>query len=407
MNFSFNCVRASVVKIGIMTYIMKKIAIVIPKYGLIGGAEQFASELTEKLSGGRQDEFHVLANRWQAISPSFRFHKIPIISFPKYLTTISFAWLVQRRLQRNHFSLVHSHERIFTADLFTLHGVPHRYWVHHVRKKRLSLYDTATAWVEKKLIYEGGCKKFIAVSHLTKDIFLQEYPINPGLVDVIHPGVNLRDYQCKNKNDVRHAVRNTLGIGPDDPVIVFASMNFEIKGLDDILMSLGQFKMRNSKFKLVVAGKGNTKKYEKIIREAGLSGNVIFTGTLAKEKLVDLYLAGDLYIMLSKFDTFGMVVLEAMAAGLPVMISSHVGAKDLVQEGQNGFIIDNPSDYARIMSRLEILLNENCRRDMSASAFQTASQNTWDSVVEKYQIIYNDILAAKGRMRQSGSNDRI
>nr|MBP7232256.1 glycosyltransferase [Syntrophaceae bacterium] len=121
----------------------------------------------------------------------------------------------------------------------------------------------------------------------------------------------------------------------------------------------------------------------------------------------DLYLAGDLYIMLSKFDTFGMVVLEAMAAGLPVMISSHVGAKDLVQEGQNGFIIDNPSDYARIMSRLEILLNENCRRDMSASAFQTASQNTWDSVVEKYQIIYNDILAAKGRMRQSGSNDRI
>ncbi|MCK7509405.1 MAG: hypothetical protein MZV70_38830 [Desulfobacterales bacterium] len=76
----------------------------------------------------------------------------------------------------NNFSLVHSHERIFAADIFTLHGVPHRYWVDQVRHKRMSLYDTATAWVEKKLVYEGHCKKFIAVSDLTKDIFLQEYP---------------------------------------------------------------------------------------------------------------------------------------------------------------------------------------------------------------------------------------
>jgi UDP-glucose:(heptosyl)LPS alpha-1,3-glucosyltransferase len=376
--------------------IMKKIAIVIPKYGLVGGAEQFASELTKKLSRESQDAFHVFANRWQSNSPAAQFHKIPIISFPKFLTTISFAWFVQRKLQRNGFSLVHSHERIFAADLYTLHGVPHRYWIHEVRRKKMmSLYDLATAWVESKLVYEGGCRKFIAVSDLTRDIFLREYPIDPDRVDVIHPGVNLTDYQRKNKDDVRHSVRSSLGAGPDDPVIVFASMNFEIKGLDDILLSLAQFKKQNSKFKLVVAGKGNNKKYEKIIREAGLAGNVVFTGTLAKDKLIDLYLAGDLYIMLSKFDTFGMVVLEAMAAGIPVMISSHVGAKDLVQEGKNGFVIDNPSDYDYITSRLEILLNKNYRRSMSASALQTASQNTWDSVAAKYQIIYNDILAAK------------
>ena len=378
--------------------IMKKIAVVIPKYGLVGGAEQFASELTEKLSSESQDAFHVLANRWQSNSPAARFHKIPIISFPKFLTTISFAWFVQRKLQCNHFSLVHSHERIFAADLYTLHGVPHRYWIHEVRRKKMmSPYDLATAWVENKLVYEGGCRKFIAVSDLTRDIFLREYPIDPDRVDVIHPGVNLTDYQRKNKDDVRHSVRISLSVGPDDPVIVFASMNFEIKGLDDILLSLAQFKKQNSKFKLVVAGKGNIRKYEKIIREAGLSGNVVFTGTLAKDKLIDLYLAGDLYIMLSKFDTFGMVVLEAMAAGIPVMISSHVGAKDLVQEGKNGFVVDNPSDYDYITSRLEILLNENYRRSMSASALQTASQNTWDSVAAKYQIIYNDILAAKNR----------
>ena len=178
----------------------------------------------------------------------------------------------------------------------------------------------------------------------------------PGRVAVIHPGVNLTDYTHKNKGDVRRTVRSALGIGAEEPVIIFASMNFEIKGLDDILLTLAQLKKQNGKFKLIVAGKGNIKKYEKMAKEAQISSNVIFTGVVGKDKLIDLYLAGDLYMMLSKFDTFGMVVLEAMAAGLPVMISSHVGAKDLVQEDKNGFIIDNPSDYDHIVSKLKIAI---------------------------------------------------
>jgi len=77
------------------------------------------------------------------------FHKTPIISFPKFLTTPSFAFFAQHRISRDHFSLVHSHERIYKADIYTIHGIPHKYWVHHVRRKSMSLYDLATARVEK------------------------------------------------------------------------------------------------------------------------------------------------------------------------------------------------------------------------------------------------------------------
>lgn len=400
MIFSSLYARAIANETGRNIYFMQKVAVVIPKYGLVGGAEQFVSELTGRLSSSGNYQFHVFANRWQSNSHAIQFHKNPIISFPKFLTTISFAYFVRRRINRDNFSLVHSHERIFAADIFTLHGVPHRYWVHYVRRKKMSLYDVATDWVENKLVYHGHCKKFIAVSRLTKDIFLQEYPINPDQVAVIHPGVNLTDYAQKNKGDVRHSVRSALGIGAADPVIIFASMNFEIKGLDDILFSLAQLKKQNGKFKLIVAGKGNVKKYKKMAKEAQISDNVIFTGMVGKDKLIELYLAGDLYMMLSKFDTFGMVVLEAMAACLPVLISSHVGAKDLVQEDKNGFIIDNTSDYGYIASKLKILFDENSRKRMSAAAYQTASQNTWDMVAAKYHDIYADILAEKHKKSQ-------
>jgi UDP-glucose:(heptosyl)LPS alpha-1,3-glucosyltransferase len=374
---------------------VQKIAVVIPKYGLVGGAEQFASELTEHFAADSKYDMHVFANRWEAKSSRVTFHQTPIISFPKFLTTVSFAWFARRQSRRINFSLIHSHERIFEADIFTLHGIPHRYWVHHIRRKSMSLYDLATARVENHLVYRGHCRKFVAVSRLTKEIFLQEYKIDPDRVAVIHPGVRLTNYMEKDQDNVRRAVRREFGIGPDDPAIVFASMNFEIKGLDDLIYSLARLKPQQENFKLIVAGKGNIKKYEKMARQAQIADQVIFTGVLTKDKLIRLYSAGDLYAMLSKFDTFGMVVLEAMAARLPVVISSEVGAKDLVEEGQNGFIIVNTSDHDYIASKIKILFDENVRKQMSAAAYQTACQNTWAMMARKYQDIYTDILAEK------------
>lgn len=376
---------------------MQKIAVVIPKYGLLGGAEQFAAELTDRLISATGFDFHVYANRWEKSATPITFEKVPIISFPKFLTTPSFAYFAGSRIERGNFSLIHSHERIFGADIFTMHGIPHRYWIRHIRHKQMSLNDLATAWVEKKLVYEGNCKKFIAVSGLTKDIFLQEYNIDPDLVEIIHPGVDLNDYARHDKNSVRHSIRRELGINNVDPAILFASMNFEIKGLDNIMFSLAKLKAQNRKFKLIVAGKGNIKKYKRLAEEAKIIQDVIFTGPVNKEKIIKMYLACDLYVMLSKFDTFGMVVLEAMAAGLPVIISGNVGSKDLVQEGKNGFIINNTADSDYIAAKIALLCDESIRRPLAESACQTAMQNTWDQVAAKYQNIYNNVLAQKNR----------
>ena len=374
---------------------MHKIAVVVPKYGLLGGAEQFVAELTGRLACQTGYDFHVCANKWQKSDTNITFHQTPIISFPKFMTTPGFAYFVQRHIKRGNFSLVHSHERIFAADIYTMHGIPHRYWVHNIRRKQMSLYDLATDWVEKKLVYEGNCKKFIAVSSLTKDIFLQEYKINHDKISVIHPGVDLNDYATADKRSIRNTIRKEYGFSSQDPIILFASMNFEIKGLDDILFSLAKLKAQNHKFKLIVAGKGNIKKYTKMAKEAQIISDIIFTGPLNKEHLIKMYLASDLYIMLSKFDTFGMVVLEAMAAGVPVIISNNVGAKDLVQENKNGFIINNTSDYDYVATKIALLLDENIRRPFAAAAYQTATLNTWDRVTTKYQDIYADILNAK------------
>jgi len=371
----------------------RKIAIVIPKYGLVGGAEGFAAELTEKIAQDRRFEVHVFANKWQKNSENIIFHRVPIVAMPKFLTTVSFAYFADRKISKIAFDLVHAHDRIFNADIFTMHGIPHRIWVREVRKKHMGLFDYATAWAEKKLVTNKRCRRFLAVSNLAKGKFLQEYrEIDPDKVPVMHPGVDIQRFQGLDRQLCRQEIRKKFGIDLSDRVILFVSMNFDIKGLDNLMMGLARFKLRHpsERFKLLVAGKGDDKKYGRLAQNLGIKDHVIFTGVVQKEALDRIYLASDIFSMLSKFDTFGMSVLEAMAASLPVIISGNVGAKDLVKEGVNGFVIEDTDNAHEISDRIAVMLNEEVRARMGEEAFKTALHNTWEVAVDKVLKVYEE-----------------
>jgi UDP-glucose:(heptosyl)LPS alpha-1,3-glucosyltransferase len=270
-----------------------------------------------------------------------------------------------------NFDLIHTHDRIFDADIFTMHGIPHQIWVNEVRKKSMSLFDRATCWVEKHLINSTRCKKFLPVSNLTKKKFLQEYKIKPEKIQVIHPGVDIARFQKLDREHCRKEIREQFGIYPYDIVILFVSMNFEIKGLDYIMAAVGKAKPSypSRNVKLLVVGKGDYKKYSALAQKTGIKDNVIFAG-VHKKNLEKIYLASDIFMMLSRFDTFGMTVLEAMAAYLPVIISNNVGAKDLIREGINGFVIENTGDADQISNKIGFMLNEENRRRMAKIALK-------------------------------------
>jgi UDP-glucose:(heptosyl)LPS alpha-1,3-glucosyltransferase len=142
-----------------------------------------------------------------------------------------------------------------------------------------------------------------------------------------------------------------------------------------------------------VVGKGDYKKYGALAQKAGMKDNVIFAG-VHRENLEKIYLASDIFMMLSRFDTFGMAALEAMAAFLPVIISSNVGAKDLVREGKNGFVIEDTNNADIICDRIGSMLDSKTRNIMAKEAYNTALNNNWDAVAKRVEDIYEKMLQA-------------
>ncbi len=377
----------------------KKIAVVIPKYGLIGGAEGFAAEMTERLALNPLYDMHVFANRWQQQSDRITFHRVPVIAFPKFLTTVSFAAFANRLISGGSFDLIHAHDRIFNAHMFTMHGVPHAFWVREIRRKKWpSLFDRATSYVEKKLVNNPLCQRYLSVSNLAREIFLREYrDADPAKTLVMRPGIEMSSYRNLNREECRREIRRRFSIGMSESVILFVSMNFDIKGLDHIIAALAGLKndLQRAPFRLLIVGKGNRHKYSAMARALGIEEQLVFTGIVDKKDLNRIYMASDIYAMLSEFDTFGMVVLEAMAASLPVMVSRNVGAKDLIRDGVNGYVISDAADARSVAEKIGLMLDEDRRTDMGKYAFQTAADNSWDAVAKDMEAIYEKTLAGQ------------
>lgn len=372
-----------------------KIGVVIPKYGLVGGAEGFSYELTERLALRDGIEIHVFANQWRQGRAPVKFHKVPRIIFPRFLRQISFAYFANRRILSNNCDLIHSHDRIFRADIFTMHGIPHRTWIKEARRKHLSLFDRSLIWLEEKTLNSSGMPVVLPVSTLVKDELLKLYDIPDSRIHVIHPGISVDRFKGLDQETCRHEIRSRHGLSDSDIVILFVGMNFEIKRLDLVIKGAAELITKGKRFKglkVLVVGKGERKRYQKLAQDLGIPGSVIFAGvTRDVEKY---YMAGDIFAMPSVFDTFGIAVLEAMFAGLPVIISSKVGAKDLVESGVQGFILGEDPAPSEFSNKLEFLMNSENRMKMGENARNTAASHTWDMVADK---VYNLYLSFDGK----------
>jgi len=373
-----------------------RVAVVIPKYGLVGGAESFVYNLTEGLARRDGFEMHVLANQWRRGKAPITFHKIPIIPFPRWIQPVSFAFFAQKTIQENIYDVVHSHDRIFEMDLFTFHGVPHKTWIKKTKRQRLSFFDKAMVWVEKKAFSNPKKTVILPVSNLVKEELLKHYDIPESRISVIHPGVSMDRFSTLNRGACRQEIRELYGLSSNDVVVLFVSMNFELKRLDLVMKGIAHVVEkgdRNLSLKLLIVGKGDSKQFLALARDLGISERVFFAGVT--DEVEKYYLASDIFAMPSKFDTFGLAVLEAMAAGLPVIISGRTGARDVVEAGANGFVLsDNPSSMD-VAEALSLLMVREKRIEMGEKGRQIAFKYDWEKIASKVAEIYRKIGTEK------------
>jgi glycosyltransferase involved in cell wall biosynthesis len=190
----------------------------------------------------------------------------------------------------------------------------------------------------------------------------------------------------------RDEVRRQLGWGPDDLVISYVSRLAPEKNVSYLADALGIVAAQRPDVRILLVGDGPARGD----LERRIGSLVRFAGYKTGQDLADHYAAGDIFAFSSLTETFGNVVLEAMASGMPVVALRAGGVGDTVQHGQTGLLVEpaNPPDrFAEAM--LSLVDNPERRRAMSRAARDYAQSQSWDAIMGALRDRYELAIAGE------------
>jgi UDP-glucose:(heptosyl)LPS alpha-1,3-glucosyltransferase len=130
--------------------------------------------------------------------------------------------------------------------------------------------------------------------------------------------------------------------------------------------------------------------YAAFARELGVADRVEFSGPTPK--IASQYRCADAFLLPTPYDAFGMVVLEAMASGLPVIVSREAGAAELIMHGENGLILDHKEELPHLMRQLQS--DPTLVAKLRARGRETALAHSWDEVARETMDIYRELCGA-------------
>lgn len=412
----------------------RRLVLVIHHMNSWGGQERCTLEVARRLSHRWPVDIYAFTLEGSDLSEGWgdvRFHKIrPHVEHPELLRSICFyaatvpsLWVARCGEQK---ALIHAAGACsLVSDIVQVHYV-HSAWKarranlpEHLRLPARAIskggLGTSLRMAYDQVLLEfnvfteritfGRGKTYIAISECVARE-LREYLGIEDRVHVIHHGVDPHQFHPvdeETRGD-RDRIRRECGIQPDEVVAVFVGA-YDRKGLATAVEALALIPRANiPRLKLMAIGGGDKERYVSLARRCGVEERIILAGH--RKDVARYYRAGDLFLFPTLYEPFGMVILEAMASGLPPVVSRLAGAAELIEGGVSGMLLEDPSDPKEIAAALgPLIADEKARVEMGSRARAAVADRTWDRVAWEYGRVLEPLMEATsqdGRGRVQG-----
>lgn len=195
--------------------------------------------------------------------------------------------------------------------------------------------------------------KVIAPTDNIRDELI-EFGVPTEHVVTIPTGIDTDRFEEETVYDIR----KEYNITDEHKILLFVGRLAKEKNIDFLIEVFDEYVKKDKNARFVIVGDGNEREHlEKIVEDKNLKNEVIFTGALPREKVIDVYKEADLFIFASYTETQGLVVLEAMAAGTPVVALGKMGVYDLMKDDTTGGIMIKELDKNDFLNAVDLLLN--------------------------------------------------
>jgi UDP-glucose:(heptosyl)LPS alpha-1,3-glucosyltransferase len=374
-----------------------KVALVHRKLDLNGGTERDLFRTAEGLRDLGHD-VHLFCAEYGVSPPAgVAAHPVPVVPLGRTLRLWSFAFFAPRLLRRAPCDVVVNFGRLLSQDVLRSGGGSHRAFLHKLGQaggiwrrlwQRVSFYHRSLLAMEKRQFQPGHYRRILAVSDEVKRELSATYAVPEGRITVIYNGVDHQRFYPGLRREFRESVRKLWHIPLQAPTVLFVGSGFRRKGLDRLLAVWNSPQLKD--VYLLVVGEDARRDRYRAWAERQAQGKVIFTGR--RGDVEKYYGAADLVALPALQEAFGNVVLEALASGLPVVVSKTVGAAEVLKAGLVQGIIVHPEDPREIEAKLVAMLERSRDPAFQMEARTLGEEYSWKNHFLKLQLFLQEVV---------------
>lgn len=373
-----------------------------------GGAERYTADLAEGLCA-RGHEVFLIASTFPSDTPPCTTPDIPHcgkvhrIHIPTGRGTRlgryrSFLSRLDDHLEANQYDIVHAMLPVRRCDVYHPHaGIAaeairsgHQKYSSPVARTAASIANQinikrrAFEKVERELLSGANPPIVLCLSEYVKRDVLAHYALPPDRLATLFNAVDVQKFDPDARSNAGDEVRERFNIAADRIVALMIAQDFARKGLREAILALS--KVEDERLVLLVVGKQNPAAYQRLAVEREVGRRVIFAGSTTDP--YSFYRAADFFLLPTRHDPCSLVVLEALAMGLPVISTAMNGACEIMTSGKQGFVLPDPSDVHALSDVLVKMLGPGTRAAMSSSALalrpRLAYQHHLDELLQIY-----------------------
>lgn len=324
-----------------------KILIIARPFSVHGGVETATSGLLGALVAHGHDVHRAGPGR-QPLHAGVTDHPLWLPPLPSACRALALAAVAARISRGRDWDVVQSHERTLAQDVYRAGEGCHRAYLEALGvPASRRLHHRVMLALERRVF--ARTPEIVAISRAGRDEIVRLYGVPTARLSVVYNGVDLERFHPRLREAHRAAARAEAGLSRETWVLLFAGSGFERKGLDVAMRALAALDDRGSR--LVVIGRGDAARYRALAHEAGIADRIVWLGV--RPDIERWYAAADVLVLPTRYEPFGNVHLEALAAGLPVVTSRVAGGAEVI-DARCGAAVDPRAaeEFAEAVARL-------------------------------------------------------
>lgn len=382
-----------------------KLAFVLFKYFPYGGLERDFLRIAKECQS-RGHDISVFSFIWEGDIPQgFKLTMIPVSGYTNhqriYTFSERFSRLLSAKKEENEgFDLVIGFNKMKDLDLYYAADPCYE---QKVRDQHGHLYRLGNRYkifqaMEEAVFAADKNVELLFISEIQMENFKKIYHTPAKLFYSLPPGVDRSRIRPENANAIRSTKRQFLNLQDQDKLLLMIGTGYHRKGVDRTMEALASLpeSIKSHTF-LMVAGEDKLKKYNKLAKRLGIADQVFFPG--ARDDVPELLLASDLFLHPARHENTGTVLLEAIAAGIPQLISGICGYAFHIEKAQAGIVLAEPFVQQELNARLLEMLSSEKRQQWQDNALHYMQHSDIFSMSDKVA----DIIEQTGNTRSSAN----